>query len=373
MKTDRHRPTEPLADVKHVADTRRSFLIRVLGLSLFVIWLGSVGPTTSRADESFTGGPAGESGQVASESNQVASESGRAKTDPEVSDPKAAALLQRSIQQLALGHAFDAKVRETVWATGREVVGVGTYEQGGMGTGQFNLQITMHDGDGKHRLQQISDGRLAWTRSEISGKVVLRRVDVGRLDEWVRQTPRSPAVAGEATTSDATALETVPPRLRIGAWTEMLDDISRDYAMRVNTATLLERPVLVVTGKLRKSVRARIMAESKRDEWPVLCPTKVRIAIAAEPDPETGFGGLLPTRIEYWSDPVIGSDKKASSEGRLITLIEIYSVRPIKTPPIERFRFNNTDSEVNFTNETERYIRRLGVELTASQKRLLRR
>ena len=42
-----------------------------------------------------------------------------------------------------------AKVRETVWATGREVVGVGTYEQAGGGSGRFNLQITMHDGDGQ--------------------------------------------------------------------------------------------------------------------------------------------------------------------------------------------------------------------------------
>ncbi len=81
--------------------------------------------------------------------------------------------------------SFHAKVRETVWTNGREVVGVGTYEQAGGGSGRFNLQVTMHDGDGKHRLQQISDGRLAWTRTEIAGKVSLRRVDVGRLDEWV--------------------------------------------------------------------------------------------------------------------------------------------------------------------------------------------
>ena len=105
---------------------------------------------------------------------------------PAVSQPRATGLLRQVIWQLAHGPAFIAKVRETVWATGRKVVGVGTYEQSGGGSGQFNLQITMHDGDGRHHFQQISDGKLAWTRSEVSGHVALRRVDVGRLDEWVR-------------------------------------------------------------------------------------------------------------------------------------------------------------------------------------------
>ena len=91
---------------------------------------------------------------------------------------------------------------------GREVVGVGTYEQAGGGSGQYNLQVTMHDGDGKHRLQQISDGKLAWTRTEIAGKVSLRRVDVGRLEEWVRGI------------ADPTGLS---PKLKVGAWGEMLD------------------------------------------------------------------------------------------------------------------------------------------------------
>ncbi|MBD54479.1 MAG: hypothetical protein CMM05_05280, partial [Rhodopirellula sp.] len=55
-------------------------------------------------------------------------------------------LLQLVLRQLVSGAAFDAKVREIVWTTGREVIGVGTYEQSGEDTGRFNLQLTMHDG-----------------------------------------------------------------------------------------------------------------------------------------------------------------------------------------------------------------------------------
>ena len=168
-------------------------------------------------------------------------------------------------------------------------MGVGTYEQAGAGSGRYNLQVTMHDGDGKHRLQQISDGRLAWTRTEIAGKVSLRRVDVGRLDEWV----------GEATSEMP-----ISPRLRVGAWAEMLSTIERDYVLGVVGAKLTGQPVWVITGKLRDDRRKQILAESQRAEWPMLYPTRVRVAIKSKPDPETGFGQMLPSRIEFWSDPV---------------------------------------------------------------------
>ncbi len=278
-----------------------------------------------------------------------------------VSQPRASQLLQQVTWQLAHGPAFIAKVRETVWATGRKVVGVGTYEQAGGGSGRFNLQITMHDGEGKHHFQQISDGKLAWTRTEVSGNVALRRVDVGRLDEWVRPQTASAEVA---------------PRLRIGGLTEMLDIVDRDYVVRVDSATLLSAPVWVITGSLREEVRARVLEDSGRSQWPALCPTKVRIAVAAGPIAETGFGQLLPTRIEFWSDPVVAdpaADAASIPEGRLITLIELYSIGAITPPPIERFRFDNQDAEVNFVNETQRYIERFGVELTASQRRALQR
>ena len=280
----------------------------------------------------------------------------------ENSQRDAVLLLQRVLTQLVAGPAFDAKVRETVWTTGREVVGVGTYEQAGGSTGRFNLQLTMHDGTGKHRLQQISDGRLAWTRTDISGRVSLRRVDVGRLDEWVRGTTESTTIA---------------PRLKVGAWAEMLSTIERDYILQVVGASLKGTPVWVITGTLRQSRRNAILAESGRKDWPMLFPTRVRIAVNSKPDSETNFGELLPVRMEYWSDPVANESNDqqptANGSGRLITLIELYSIRPISPPPAERFRFENRDAEVNFINETDRYIERHGIHLTERERRQLRR
>ncbi len=299
-----------------------------------------------------------ESAEAAAESNAESPQSSIAATD---TNAKAVALLQRVIEELVHGRAFDAKVRETVWTGGREVVGVGTYEQAGSGTGRYNLQVTMHDGDGKHRMQQISDGRLAWTRTEIAGKVSLRRVDVGRLDQWV---------SGVASDSP------ISPRLRVGAWAEMLGCFLRDYHLQVEGAHLKKRPVWVVTGRLTEQRRDEVMAEAGVDQWPILYPSKVRVAVQAEPDPQTQFGAFLPLRIEFWSDPLrdpASDGAGPGDDGRLITLIEIYSMRPIGVPPVERFRFENQDAEVNFTNDTDHYIRQYGVELTERQRRQLRR
>ena len=283
------------------------------------------------------------------------------------SDPRAVGLLHKVLTMLVYGPAFHAKVRETVWTNGREVVGVGTYEQAGEGSGRFQLQLTMHDGDGKHRLQQISDGRLAWTRSEIAGKVTLRRVDVGRLDEWVGKSVGHLDIA---------------PSLAVGAWAELLTTIGRDHTLKVVGARLEGEPVWVLTGELKADRRAQVMADSGRDQWPMLYPTHVRIAIRSQPVPSSGFGELLPVRFEFWSDPIDAekpSDQEATEtraatgQGRLITLVELYSIQPIKPPPAERFRFENQDAEVNFINETDRYIRSYGVQLTERELRSLRR
>ena len=199
------------------------FVKLALIMALTIVICSFLYPDSSRADQS--------AGQPASR---------KAASTRDQSEPEAIALVQQMLDFIGNGPAFDAKVRETVWTSGREVVGVGTYEQAGGGSGQYNLQVTMHDGDGKHRLQQISDGKLAWTRTEIAGKVSLRRVDVGRLEDWVR------GIADQSGVS---------PKLKVGAWGELLDSLLRDYSLRTDTAKWKSAPsgplMRVVIGDLK--------------------------------------------------------------------------------------------------------------------------
>jgi hypothetical protein len=352
-----------------------------------------------------------------------------AQTPPSVSvvnkrpDP-ARVLLTRVIEQIALGPAFDAKIRQRVWVGGRDVLGAGTYEQAGDGSGCFNLQVAMHDGDGKHTLQQISDGRLAWTREQIGDDVTLQRVDVGRLDQWMTGAAHnqldSPVhrEAQETAGHDEPLANHLPPSVRVGAWTEMLEQIASDHDLSLASGHLEQRDVWIVRGKLRPDVRIQRLEEFGTQTWPELCPSSVVIAIAKSNSIETGFGQGLPLRIEFMSDPVAPPSLTApanivedgsiaanpstannvslparpstpslvnkqnatptpaapvTSSGTVISLIELYSIRPISAPPIGRFRFDNQDMEVNFTNDTDRYLARYGIHLTERQSRMLRR
>ncbi len=335
MKIDPHKPNPRFRAVKH-------FLIAIC------IAIGVFAPSNMLADESAPDAvPA-------------------APIEDARSQPQATALLGQVLQYLVDGPAFDAKVRETVWTTGREVVGVGNYEQAGGGSGRFNLHMTMFDGDGKHRFQQISDGRLAWTRTEIASEVSLRRVDVGRLDEWVQAT-------GETTS--------ISPRLRVGAWAEMLTTIQRDHVLTAASYKLKGESVWVISAELKQSRRSEVLAESNSNRWPELYPTRIRIAVAAKNNPETGFGQWLPIHIEFRGDPITTAKKSddepdsapISPNGPLIALIELYSVRPIQPPPLEQFRFENQDTNVIFVNETDRYLEMYGVRLTDRERRQLLR
>ena len=201
---------------------------------------------------------------------------------------------------------------------------------------------------------------LAWTRTQIADNVILKRVDVGRLDEWVRS---------------ASAPGDFPPRLIIGAWTEMLDTIRRDYVLTLGRSQMNGRKLLVLTGSLKQEIRERVLRDAKLTQWPALYPSQAVVAIAMEDDPETGFGKGLPVRIEFWSDPVVGNvvgAGAASQSGHLVTLIELYSMHAIRPPPAKRFLMESHDT-VNIINETDRYLREYGIHLTDSQRRQLLR
>ncbi|ELP30383.1 hypothetical protein [Rhodopirellula baltica] len=355
------------------------------------------------------------SGGLAKVASDEIQASGANSIQPKTNGP-ADRLITQTIQRIAMGPAFDAKVRQRVWVSGREILGVGTYEQAGQGSGQFNLQVTMLDGDGKHTLQQVSDGRLAWTREQIGEQISLRRVDVGRLDQWVNDSLASLFGRG---TQNSRSPATLKPSVRVGAWTEMMDTIASEHDLTLQSGQLEGRDVWIVKGILRDDVRAQRLQEFGTTTWPELCPTQVVVLIARSNDPESEFGKGLPLRIEYWGDPVrqqtadqqdapqtAENDAKSSDEidasgavdadtsetsvvdgstaqprtsnermlnCPLISLIELYSLRPISPPPIGRFRFENQDLDVDFSNETDRYLSRYGIAITERQSRLLRR
>ena len=285
----------------------------------------------------------------------------------------AAVALRNCIVRLVHGPACDASVRQTVWSTEKEVVGVGQYVTAGGGTGRYRMSLTMHDGVAKHAVMQICDGRLAWTRTDIGGRISLRRVDVSRLDSWVLSNPNSHPADSHRGHSLS-----VHPSHRVGGLVEMLDQLTTDHDLQLASAKLDDAPVVVVTATMTPDAIAAYCGRHGIGQISSLHPTQMRIAIATGDDPQTGFGAGLPQRLEFWSDPVESSsqtneDDTATRNRRLISLIQLHSIRQIEPPPAAEFRYDNRDGNVEFINETDRYLERHGIRLTEAQQLQLRR
>jgi len=289
-------------------------------------------------------------------------------------DKNAEMLARRTIERLLLEDAFDAKLRQRIWAGGREVVGVGHYEQSGGGTGRFSLEMTIHDGDSRQTLKQLSDGKLLWHRAQVGGNTSIRRVDIGRIDEFERELWAAQDAAKSLATPDR-----LPSRLLAGGLVELLDQIANDFSLRLGKGTVEKQPVWILRGTLCAEARKRLqgMPSQAPEALSSLCPTEVRIAIAATPD-ANGFGAGLPIRIEFWSAPVAdspvslqatlvstsSSDSDSTSAtdapaGRLISLLEVYSMRKIEASPVERFLYVADDRAGTFVNDTQRYLDRV--------------
>lgn len=290
---------------------------------------------------------------------------------------QAALLVQRTIERLALGDAFDAKLRQRIWVGGREVTGIGHYEQSGGGTGRFSLEMTVHDGDARQSIRQISDGKLAWIRTQLGEAITLRRIDLGRIDEVHRELVRadagSPARLGRQPVTAAATL--TPPWMRVGGLVELVDQIARDYDLRVGKGTIDKKPVWIVRGAMNDQAWGRVTAAGGTL---ALCPYEVQLAIAAAGD-AAGFGAGLPVQIEFYSQPSAEAPATAASKidsaepaaetprsttsdaprGRLISLLEVYALRRIQPSPEERFRYKGDEPDVTFSNDTRIYLDRL--------------
>ncbi|MEM9827876.1 MAG: hypothetical protein AAF958_14900 [Planctomycetota bacterium] len=274
--------------------------------------------------------------------------------EPNSATPSPHEWLEEVMARIVLGPAADAKLRQTVRAEGREFIGVGSFISGGENSGQFRMQVTLHDGQGKHTLSQISDGRLAWTRTAIGESVVVRRVDVSRVQQLLGRTQKTPGTAADDTLI-------VTPARRIGGVVELLDEVIRHYDLRLRGGRLNGRKVFVASGTLKTEIRESWL-EISGGTMPSLQPTSVNVIVAAQDDPATHFGLGWPIRIEYFGDG--GSDdpsvKGRTPEAPLISMIELHSIRKRDQVDAEDFRYQNREGDVDFLNDTPRYLKRYG-------------
>lgn len=350
MSIDRHPRDNPHRDSRRAASDpswkQKTPLFAVVAMLLVPLALAAsrgtgqeTNPSRARSDQ--VDAPAGDGTEPLHTASQNA-EPQSAEPQPAAVDPAAAdrasrqaatAMAERMIEYLTFGPPLEAKLRQRVWAAGREVVEVGRYQQAGRGTGRLRMELQVPIADGTSRWQQTCDGRLAWTREEMAGEVRVRRVDLGRLDE-VAVSARS---------------QRVPPRFRVGGLAEIIDRIAADFVLRLYEGHIEGAPMIVLQGPFREDVAASLMHRLQRETWPELVPRQVRIAVAAD-----SLDAPLPSRIEFWTEP----------EGRRISLLEIYDVAETEPPGVEQFRFEPGGDD--FANETELYLERFSSGLAGT-------
>ncbi len=253
-------------------------------------------------------------------------------------------LVQHTLEQLANGPAFDAKLTQEIRVQGRSAVGVGRYEQAGGGTGRISMEMMIPTANGRCLLQQICDGRLSWTREQVGQSVRLRRVDVARLDELL---------AGKPTKLNA--------RLRVGGIVELLERCHLDYALEQVPAELEGQAVWMLRGPRRDAAQSGSTETTKKNSLPNSSPKAVAIAIAAANAPN-GFGKGLPVRFEFWSN-------EDTNERRLISYLKIYDAQKIQAAPEANFRFETSEADINYTNDTQRYLQFFGAQISQGQSR----
>ncbi len=284
------------------------------------------------------------------------------KVDPQLQHQRASKVIDQVLDRLGNGASFDCNVRQRIRTADLEITGVGNYLQVGNGTGRFIFRVQLHDGYGKHSMLQISDGRLTWTRSQIAEEVSLSRVDVGWLNEGARALQRN---------------SPIKPSMKVGGLGEMLDSLRGQYDLSLGTSQLNERPLVVVIGTLKQSRRDIVRTMLGEQPWPETYPTRINIAIAQHDDPETNFGKGLPVRIEHLGERPIDEDDEPALKGEttrstMVSLLELYNIRPVDPPPVDRFRFDNQNTEIDFVNETARYEQQFGIHVSAKERQRYR-
>ena len=81
----------------------------------------------------------------------------------------------------------------------------------------------------------------------MGGTISIRRIDIGRIDEYERE-----VLAGQSVNVNAAAPDRLPARLLAGGLVELLDQIANDFYLRVGKGTVERQPVWILRGTLRQ-------------------------------------------------------------------------------------------------------------------------
>jgi len=280
--------------------------------------------------------------------------------DPPKSSPKETAfpvsdetqgLLQSAIIALERHRSVDAKIRQQIDLFGKRLAGSGTYQEQKTDDGlQLRLEMKYQLGDQPCTVLQVCDGRYFWFFEQFGKKPSLSRVDMSQI--------------GRALEEKGDLLKAG----RIGAWPglggmpKLLRGLNAAFDFtRHDEAQLDGRfPVIRLYGQWKRERLAEMLPS---DKWAVEAGKPVNLGKLPPHIPYSvilylGKDDGFPCRVEYLRHETSSRDAGRESE-RQIAMMELFKVSLDVPIPAGRFSYDPT---IEFTNETDRFLDRLGLK-----------
>jgi hypothetical protein len=258
-------------------------------------------------------------------------------------DPHGPLLIQRAIAQLAKHRSITAHLSEKIQLYGQEMIASGSYVQGPPERHWVRMDLTVKVGPHDDFAQQRCDGDYLWLLRSIDGIPALSRVEVERVIEARRKTPR-----------------VVSPTLGIGGLADLLVTLDRAFIFdSVREANLGRQngaiPVYAVRGRWRPDRLAHWLPDQKAalDEGrpadltrlPDMLPDQVYLLL--------GRDNLFPYRIEYRRET---PPKRAVAGDRCFVSFDFVDV--VFDRPVEQRQFTFEQGTYPFTDDTKGYLAR---------------
>jgi hypothetical protein len=259
-------------------------------------------------------------------------------------DEVASRIWHQAILQSVWGPSVHCVVRQSIYAFGKQLSGVGDYVRGGQGSGKLKYHLRMPAGDQLNTLLQVSDGQRLLT-IEAMGEVQRRtEVDLGKV--------RQPLIV----TNDSLRDPVLAMYLAIGGQAEMLRKVYQQYQWQsVRDGQLGDIEVWWLTGSLApepKELRSTAPIDESllADNSSGLLPTRIEVAIG-KPDAAIPFWLY---QVEQVRPTEAASPFTSGSELRILT--EWATPTPLNPEQIPASLYELPSSNEQLFDQTEQYL-----------------
>lgn len=271
-----------------------------------------------------------------------------AQSEPVSNSRSGQELIAQAAAQISESPSLEAKVRQRVALFGQVITGSGHYVQLRHGDGNhFRLDLRLPAGETHTSLQHHNDGVYLWIRRTADGEQQLSRVDLERVREARKKTPRARP-------------ETDSSSIGIGGLAQLLQGLSDSFSFgEARPDEIGGVPVWRISGTWKSSALALLLPD-QADTIEAGTPVSLASLPHHVPDQVSLVLGrdtqvpLFPYRVEF------SRQEAQSGRSRPTLTMELFEVRLRPDLDSRQFRFP-LEVDQHVEDETDAYLLRHGL------------